>query len=216
MRDSAVMRSACPLVSALVAVAMVAGCADRDVPPADGSRVVAADRPLDSPGLGGDARAARTAALLELALAQVKAPELRRCILDFHGGDAPADDFRPPVHGGWLVVASAVADDSAVFAQRHAAAPEANPKPDDGWQDRVTYRALLRRADSADGSTACLSCVFDVTGERVVYRHAYALDTCQGPMAGDRSLVAVVPLRGSGYSGQLVSRTVSSSPNASP
>lgn len=183
------------LMPALCAVTMVAGCADRSEPPTDGSRVVAADRPLDAAGLDGDAAAARTAALLELALAQVKAPELRRCVLDFHGDGAPADSFLPPAHGGWLIVTAAAAADSAAFAQRHAAAPASNPEPDDGWQDRIIYRTLLRRADPADGAAACLTCVFDVTGERVVYRHAYALDTCQGAMAGERSLVTVMPVR---------------------
>lgn len=181
------------LAMSLCAVTVLAGCADRDEPATDPSRVVAADRPLDTAGLDGDAAAARTAALLELALMQVTAPDLRRCILDFQGNGSPTDGFLPPRHGGWLIVATAVAADSAAFARRHAVAPASNPEPDDGWQDRIVYRALLRRADPADGAVACLSCVFDVTGERVVYTHAYALDTCQGAMAGERSLVTVMP-----------------------
>lgn len=189
------MRFARHLMPALCAAGLLVGCTAGDQPPSGQIQVVAADRPLDAAGLDGDARAARVAALLELALVQVRAADLRRCILDFHGDAAPADGFLPPDHGGWLVVASAVAADSATFAQRHAAAPGANPLPDDGWQDRVTYRGLLRRADPADGAVACLSCVFDVTGEQVVYRAAYALDTCQGAMAGERSLVTVLPVR---------------------
>lgn len=181
------------LAMSLCAVTVLAGCADRHEPATDPNQVVAADRPLDAARLDGDAAAARTAALLELALVQVRAPDLRRCILDFRGDGASADGFLPPSHGGWLIVVAAVAADSAAFARRHAAAPASNPEPDDGWQDRIVYRAVLRRADVADGAVACLSCVFDVSGERVVYTYAYALDTCQGAMAGERSLVTVMP-----------------------
>jgi hypothetical protein len=102
--------------------------------------------------------------------------------------------FLPPAHGGWLIVASALPADGDAFARRHAAAPDLNPDPDDGWQDRITYRALLRRSDPVDGSVACLSCVFDFAAGQVVYRHAYALDTCQGAVPGERALVAVVPM----------------------
>ena len=149
------------------------------------------DRPLDAAATG-DRVSVRTAALLEAALVQVGAVELRRCMADFTG-DAPPR-FALPAHGGWLIVASALPADGAAFTARNEAAPELNPKPSDDWQDRVTYRALLRSANPSDDSVACLSCVFDYEGGRLTYRHAYALDTCQRGAPGERSLAAVVAL----------------------
>ena len=63
-----------------------------------------------------------------------------------------------------------------------------DPEPDDGWQDRITYRTLLRSSDPADGSVACLSCIFDYSRGAVVYQHAYGLDTCPSTVPGEREL----------------------------
>ena len=93
-----------------------------------------------------------------------------------------------PQPAGWLIVAAALPATGSEFELRHAAAPELNPDPEDGWQDRITYRALLRSQRPDDGTVACLSCVFDFTAGRVVYRHAYALDTCHWRDAGEREL----------------------------
>ena len=169
----------------------LAACASEPETPPPATPAVALDRPLDAAATG-DRVSVRTAALLEAALVQVAAADLRGCMVDFAGG-TPAR-FNPPAHGGWLIVASALPADGATFAARHEAAPELNPKPSDGWQDRITYRALLRSTDPTDGSVACLSCVFDYDAGRLSYRNAYALDTCQRGGPGERSLAAVLAL----------------------
>ena len=140
----------------------------------------------------GNELSARTAALIEAALVEVKAADLRRCLAEFLG-DPPAR-FQLPAHGGWLVIASALPAAGPVFAARNEAAPDLNPEPDDDWQDRITYRALLRSANPVDASAICLSCVFDYGAGKVTYRHAYALETCQRAAPGERGLVAVMPL----------------------
>lgn len=175
-----------------VMVVFLAACAADPRPSDTPKRAVAADRPLDAAGLAAEARATRTAALIEAALVQVKAADLQRCLTDFRGGSA--GQLQPPAQAGWLLVAAALPADGSEFKLRHAAAPELNPEPEDGWQDRITYRALLRSLQPDDGTVACLSCVFDFAAGRVVYRHAYALDTCHGAMPGERALVTVVPV----------------------
>lgn len=173
----------------IAALALVACSSEPEPPP--GTPAVPLDRPLDAAATG-DRVSVRTAALIEAALAQVDAGALRRCLADFTG-DAPAR-FAPPAHGGWLVAAAALPADGPAFAARHEAAPELNPQPSDGWQDRVTWRALLRAKDPTDGSVACLSCVFDYEAGRLTYRNAYALDTCQRGAPGERTLATVVAL----------------------
>jgi hypothetical protein len=170
-------------------LALLAACTDPDDPrPA----TVAAppDRPLD--GHLPNPTAVRTAVLVEAALAQVGPQDLRRCLGEF--GLVGGSGFQPPEHGGWLIVASAQAVDDPAYRQRRAAAPELGGEPDDDWLDRITYRALLRSADAADGSVACLSCVFDFENGQVAFRHAYALDTCRRAVPPERDLATVVPL----------------------
>ena len=169
----------------------LAACSSEPEMPLPATPAAPLDRPLDAAATG-DRVSVRTAALLEAALVQVAAADLRRCMIDFAGG-LPAR-FNPPAHGGWLIVASALPDDGATFAARHEAAPERNTKPSDGWQDRITYRALLRSTDPTDGAVACLSCVFDYEAGRLSYRNAYALDTCQRGAPGERTLATVVAL----------------------
>ena len=102
--------------------------------PLPATPAVPLDRPLDAAATS-DRVSVRTAALLEAALVQVGAVELRRCMADFAGDAQPR--FAPPAHGGWLIVASALPADGAAFTARNEAAPELNPKPSDDWQDRV-------------------------------------------------------------------------------
>jgi len=180
-------------VAQAVTVVCLAACADDPQPVDMPKRAVAADRPLDAAGLAAEAKETRTAALIEAALLEVKAADLQRCLADFRGDGA--SPLQPPAHAGWLIVAAAVPIDGGEFKLRHAVAPELNPAPEDGWQDRITYRALLRSTRPDDGTVACLSCVFDFSAGHVVYRHAYALDTCHGAMPGERALVTVVPVR---------------------
>jgi len=187
------MRFVHATVLQVVIAVFLTGCAEDSPPVNTPSRAVAADRPLDAAGMAAETRETRTAALIEAALVQVKAADLQHCLADFRGGGASA--LQPPAHAGWLIVAAALPAAGSEFKLRHAAAPELNPEPEDGWQDRITYRALLRSPRLDDGTVACLSCVFDFTAGQVVYRHAYALDTCHGAMPGERALATVVPVR---------------------
>ena len=170
----------------LLVVALLGACS-RPPDPRPATIAAPPDRPLD--GYLANATAVRTAMLIEVALAQVRPADLRRCLDEFAGSSAPG--FRPPAHGGWLVVASAQAVDDPAHVLRQDAAPELSPRSDGGWHDRIVYRALLR---SADASVACLSCVFDYAQGRVGYRHAYALDTCRRAVPPERDLATVVPL----------------------
>ena len=166
----------------------LAACSHDPEPPAANAPAVAADRPLDDPSNTAESLAARTAALVESALVQVRSADLERCLADFQGG---ADGTHRPAHTyqrAWLVVAASLPADGPVFALRREVAPELNPEPEDGWQDRITYRTLLRSPDPADGSVACLSCVFDYSRGAVVYQHAYGLDTCPSTVPGEREL----------------------------
>jgi hypothetical protein len=174
-----------------VSLLALAACSGEPEPAPPVSPAVPLDRPLDA-AAGGERVSVRTAALIEAALVQVGAADLRRCLTDFAGDTPPR--FAPPAHGGWLIIASALPADGAAFATRNEAAPELNPTPADGWQDRVTYRALLRSVSPTDGSVACLSCVFDYDAARLIYRHAYALDTCQRGSPGERTLATVLAL----------------------
>ena len=173
-----------------IAMLALAACSSEPEPPPI-TPAVPLDRPLDAAATGHRV-SVRTAALIESALVQVGAADLRRCLAEFTG-DAPPR-FAPPTHGGWLIVASALPADGPAFAARHEAAPELNPEPGDGWQDRVTYRALLRATNPTDGAVACLSCVFDYDAGRLSYRNAYALDTRERGGPAERSLAAVVAL----------------------
>ncbi len=172
-----------------LALLALAGCAKEPPPPPAVSVAVAPDRPLD--GARG-AAAMRTAALIEAALAQVEPRDLRRCLADFETG-APGR-FRPPAHATWLIVASALPVEGDFFRRRHQVAPEMNPVPGDGWQDRLVYRSLLRSTDDVAGSVACLSCEFDYEGAALVYRRAYALDACRRAIPPEQDLATVVPL----------------------
>ena len=174
--------------AASILVALAACTGEAEPPPI--AVATPPDRPLD--GALGDPMAVRTAALIEAALAQVRPQDLRRCVDEFLQS-APSR-FQPPAHGGWLIVASTLSAEGDTFARRHAASPEFNPEPEDGWQDRITYRALLRPVDRADASVACLSCVFDYEGAELSYRHAYALDTCRRAIPPERDLATVMPL----------------------
>ena len=175
-------------VAIVPVLVMLAACSREPGPPP--AATASPDRPLD--GALADPIAVRTAALIEAALAQLRPGDLHRCVDEFQ--QSAGATFRPPTHGGWLIVASALPGDGEAFARRNAAAPELNPEPEDGWQDRVTYRALLRPANSADGAVACLSCVFDYEGARLTYRHAYALDTCRRAIPPERDLATVIPI----------------------
>jgi hypothetical protein len=171
------------------AILFLSACADRSDPlPA----TVAAplDRPVD--GHLSDPSAARAAILIEAALADVRPEDLQRCLADFASTGAP--DLRPPAHGGWLIVTSAQAVDGAADRRRQAVAPEPVDEPGDGWRDRVVYRALLRSADMADHSAACLSCVFDFEDGRIAFRNAYALETCHRAIPPERDLAIVMPV----------------------
>jgi hypothetical protein len=168
---------------------LLAACSADPEPPA-ATTAAPLDRPLD--GALADPVATRTAALIEAALAQVRSAELVQCITEFQ--QSGAGRLQPPASGGWLIVASALPADGDAFARRNSAAPELNPEPDDGWQDRIVYRALLRSPDPADSFVACLSCVFDYEGAQIAYRHAYALDTCRRAVPPERDLATVVPL----------------------
>jgi hypothetical protein len=138
--------------------------------------------------------AARTAALVEAALVQVAVADLRRCLVEFQAEADPAGRPAPRRHRGWLIVAAAQPADGSVFQLRRAVAPELNPVPGDGWQDRLTYRTLLRSPDPADGSVACLSCVFDYDGGTIFFRHAYALETCPSTVPDERELAVSLPV----------------------
>ncbi|MGD9507160.1 MAG: hypothetical protein AB7O95_01280 [Geminicoccaceae bacterium] len=172
------------------------------------------DRPLD--GYLPDPTAMRTALLIESALAQVRPVDLRRCLDEF--GSAGRSSLRPPAHGGWLIVASAQEVGDPGYRRREAALPGSVGEVEDGWLDRIAYRALLRSADPSSGAVACLSCVFGFEGGRLTFRHAYALDTCRRAVPPERDLATVVPLDRLVLAGpdQPSSRTVSSSPSASP
>ena len=165
------------------------GCAaDPEPPPI--TAATPPDRPLD--GAGGDPVALRTGALLEAALAQVEPADLRRCLAEFAA--AAPGRFAPPAHGTWLIVAQSMPADGTAFRRRHAAAPELNPEPDDGWADRVVFRALLRAAEPTSGAVACLSCVFDYEAAALTYQRAYGLDACRRAVPPERDLATVVPL----------------------
>ena len=168
---------------------VLAACAGEPEPPPV-TAAIAPDRPLD--GADGDPVAVRTAVLIEAALAQVRPEDLRRCLVEFSAGSP--GQFQPPAHATWLIVASALPVDGATFQRRQAAAPELNPEPDDDWQDRVVYRALLRPADRSASAVACLSCVFDHEDGKLAYRRAYALDTCRRAVPPERDLATVIPL----------------------
>jgi hypothetical protein len=172
----------------LATLTLVVACAAEPDPPPGATAAAPPDRPLDS--YLGDPTAVRAAVLTEVALAQVRPGDLGHCLDEF--GRQGAARFRPPAHGGWLIVTSALPADGAAFARRQEAAPELHPDPDDGWLDRIVYRALLRTADA--GEVACLSCVFDYEGGRVTYRHAYALDTCRRAVPPERDLAIAMPL----------------------
>lgn len=172
--------------SCVLLLGLLAACASEPPPPSP-TVAVAPDRPLDGP-LAGPV-AVRTAMLVEAALSQVRAADLRRCVDEFG-----SSGFRLPTHGRWLIVASALPVDGAGYARRLAAAPELTAKPDDDWLDRITYRTLLRAADPQDGSVACLSCVFDYVGGRVAFQSAYGLDTCRRAVPPERDLATVLPL----------------------
>ena len=175
-------------LSAMLLVALLAGCAADPEPPPP-TAAAPADRPLDGPVR--TPQELRTAALLEIAVAQVQPADLRRCLGEF--GSA-ASGLAPPAHRTWLVVASALPADGDAFARRQAAAPELHPDPDDGWLDRIVYRALLRAADPSDPTTACLSCVFDYEGGAVVFRRALGMDRCERAVPPERDVATVVPL----------------------
>jgi hypothetical protein len=177
------------VVASATACSSAPGVAPLVAPP------VASDRPLDSAQLAPGSIAARTAALIEAALLQVTAADLRRCLVAFEGEGSLQSRWAGVRPEGWLIVASALPADGPAFALRHEVAPELNPAPDDGWQDRITYRTLLRSPDSADGAVACLSCVFDYDNRSVAYRQAYALDTCAGSVPGERELATMLPVR---------------------
>jgi hypothetical protein len=177
-----------PLRRVFLLLVLAACAAEREPPPI--TTAVAPDRPLD--GADGDPVAVRTAVLIEAALAQVRPQDLRRCLDEFSAGSP--GPFRPPALATWLIVASALPVDGATFQRRRAAAPELNPEPDDGWQDRVVYRVLLRPPDRADSAVACLSCVFDHEDGQLAYRRAHALDTCRRAVPPERDLATVVPL----------------------
>ena len=181
---------AAPLVIALA----LAACSSDPDPSASGAPAVAVDRPLDSAHLAAESMAARTAALVEAALVQVTAADLRRCLADFQGEGGAEGGAAPKQQRAWLIVAAAQPADGPVFSLRHEVAPELNPTPDDDWQDRITYRTLLRSTDPADGSVACLSCVFDYERGAIAYRHAYALDTCPSTVPGERELATTRPI----------------------
>ena len=172
----------------LATLTLVMACAADPDPPPVATAAASPDRPLDS--YLGDRTAVRAAALTEVALAQVRPGDLGHCLDEF--GREGAAQFRPPAHGGWLIVTSALPADGAAFARRQEVAPELHPDLDDGWLDRIVYRALLRTADARD--VACLSCVFDYEGGRVIYRHAYALDTCRRAVPPERDLAIAMPL----------------------
>ena len=84
--------------------------------------------------------------LIEIALAQVRSADLRRCLDEFTGSNSPG--FRPPTHGGWLVVASAqAADDPAHELRRDAAHARAHAVPLERQPDRaIVGQARMRRA----------------------------------------------------------------------
>ena len=164
---------------------LLAACAP-DTPAPSPTAAVAPERPLDGPLLG--PAAVRTAVLIEAALAQVRPTDLRRCVDEFG-----SSGFRLPAHGRWLIVASALPVGGAGYARRIAAAPELVAEPDDDWLDRITYRTLLHASAAQDRSVACLSCVFDYAAGRVVYRHAYGLDTCRRAVPPERDFAIVVP-----------------------
>ena len=105
-------------------LATLAACAADPEPPAAATTAVPLDRPLDA--ALGDPAAVRTAALIEVALAQVRPDDLRRCLDEFQQG--PDGRFAPPAHGSWLIVASALPEDGDVFARRNEAAPEPEPE----------------------------------------------------------------------------------------
>jgi hypothetical protein len=167
-------------------LAFLAACASGSEPPATGTAALPPDRPLG--GMHRDAAAERSAALVEAALASVSAADLRRCVGDSRRGAGAR--LAPPAGGGWLIVASAIPADGEAFRRRHEAAPALNPEPADGWHDRVTYRGLSRGPDGE--AAACLSCVFDYEEAVLVYRHAYALDTCRRAVPPERDLATVV------------------------
>jgi hypothetical protein len=169
-------------------LSLLAGCAAEPEPP-PATAAIAADRPLD--GVAGDAAAIRTAALLEAALAQLPVDDLRRCVAEVAG---VASGLAPPAHGSWLIVASALAADGPAFARRRDAAPELHPEPDDGWQDRVVFRTLLRPADRSVPGAACLSCIFEREDDRLSFRHGYALPRCDRAVPPERDLAVVIPL----------------------
>lgn len=180
--------------TALLAVVMgLAACSSDPEPPSGSVRAVAADRPLDAGPLAAESIPARTAALIEAALLQVAAADLRRCVVEFHGEGGHPAATAPLRRRSWLIVAAAQPVDGPVFELRHEVAPELNQVPDDDWQDRIVFRTLLRDADSPAGPPACLSCVFDYERGRVAYRHAYALDTCTATVPGERELAIVLP-----------------------
>jgi hypothetical protein len=179
----------CPILLLLLVMALLGACS-RPPDPRPATIATPPDRPLDS--YLANATAVRTAMLIEVALAQVRPADLRHCLDEFAGSNSPG--FRPPPHGGWLVVASAQAVDDPARELRQVAAPELSSPSDDDWHDRIVYRALLRPADVTDASVACLSCVFDYQQGRISYRHAYALDTCRRAVPPERDLATVVPL----------------------
>ena len=177
-------------VSMALILVTLAACTREPEPPPATIAATPPDRPLD--GALGDSVAVRTAVLIEAAVAQVRPPDLRRCVDEFR--QSAPNRFQAPAHGGWLIVASALPADGEAFTRRNVAAPELNPEPEDGWQDRITYRALLHGVDRAEGAVACLSCVFDYEGAELAYRHAYALDTCRRAIPPERDLATVMPL----------------------
>lgn len=181
--------------AALIAVVLAPVACSSDPELASGdAQAIAADRPLDSAHMAAQSMAARTASLLEAALVQVTAADLRRCLAGFQSKGDAAVGLAPTRPRTWLIVAAAQPVDGPVFALRHEVAPELNPTPGDDWQDRITYRTLLRSPDPAEGSVACLSCVFDYESGAIAYRHAYALDTCHSTVPGERELATVVPI----------------------
>jgi hypothetical protein len=191
--DNGSMPRAAHAALLMTALTLAACNSDPEVP-AGGAAAVAVDRPLDGTQLAAESKAARTAALVEAALAQVTAADLRRCLSDYLGETIVADARVPVRQHAWLIVAAAQPASGAVFALRREVAPELNPMPADDWQDRVTYRTLLRSPNPADGSVACLSCVFDYESGTIAYRHAYALDTCPSTVPGERELATKAPV----------------------
>ena len=196
----------------LLWVRLRAGRLSSEPEPARRSPAVPLDRPLDAAATG-DRVSVRTAALLEAALAQVGAAELRRCMADF-AGDAPPR-FRAT--GAWRL---------ADRGLRPAGRRRRVRRPQRGGT-RAQPAACRRLAGSghlpgaaalgatrADGAVACLSCVVRLRRRPATYRHAYALDTCQRGAPGERTLATV----GWPCLERLQSsrRTVSSSPSASP